>query len=119
MSHVYFHTRIGGTVIYSEDSLLPSRGVVWHHSEFTTASPERLDIGCLSFGSTLWINTRNIPNVVITSDSNRSNLNVDSTELFLGGQFDCYVDLSFSSNVYLFGNRSGEKIVLCSHSLEF
>jgi hypothetical protein len=98
----------GGTVIYSEDSLLPSRGVVRHHSEFTTASPERLDIGCLSFGSTLWINTRNIPNVVITSDSNRSNLNVDSTELFLGGQFDCYVDLSFSSNVYLFGNRSAE-----------
>ena len=69
------------------------------------ASP--LIIHCSSHGATLWANINNVANVQITANQNRSTINIDPVPVFAGGQFDCYTDLKFSTNVYLFGNRSG------------
>ena len=66
----------------------------------------RLNIYCSSNGPALWANINNVANVQITNQT-KSTLNIDPVSLFAGGQFDCYVDLKFSTNVYLFGNKSG------------
>ena len=94
-------------MVHSNNNLLPGRGVIRHHSEYSSVSASRLNIHCSSHGPALWANINNVANVEVTANQNRSTLNIDPVPMFAGGQFDCYVDLKFSTNVYLFGNKSG------------
>ena len=100
-------TYIGGTVVHSNSNLLPGRGLIRHHSEFASVYASRLNIHCSSHGMTIWTNINEVANVQITENQTRSTLHIDQVLLFPGGQFDCYIDVKFSTNVYLFGNRSG------------
>ena len=94
-------------MVHSNDNLLPGRGVSRHHMEYASVNASRLDIHCSSNGAALWANINEVPNVQITANQTRSTLDIDPVLLFPGGQFDCYVDLKFTTNIYLFGNRSG------------
>ena len=100
-------TYVGGTVVHSNSNLLPGRGVIRHHLEYAPVNAAHLNIHCSSNGAALWTNINEVANVHITANQTRSTLHIDPVLLFAGGRFDCYIDLKYSTNVYLFGNRSG------------